>query len=164
MLTGRASLMTNLEDIEGIKRLKHKYMRCVDTKKLNDLKDCFVEDASAEYGGGKYSFKGRDNIIGFLRDVMPETLITMHMAFHPEIEITGENTANGSWGFHDYLIEQTSNVSLRGYAYYQDEYVKVDGQWKIKSTGYTRVFEETWSRADIDSLKLSENMFVPSSE
>ncbi|MCP4574690.1 MAG: nuclear transport factor 2 family protein [Deltaproteobacteria bacterium] len=156
--------MANLEDIEAIKKLKHKYMRCVDTKQLNDLKDCFVDDASAAYAGGKYSFKGRDNIVAFLRNMMPETLITMHIAFHPEIEITGDTTAKGSWGFQDYLIEQTSNVSLRGYAYYQDEYVKVDGQWKIKSTGYKRVFEESWSRADIESLKVSENMFAPSSE
>ena len=156
--------MSNLADIEAIKKLKHKYMRSVDTKKLDDLKDCFVDDASASYAGGKYSFKGRENILGFLKDMMPETLITMHIAFHPEIEITSDNTAKGSWGFQDYLIEQTSNVSLRGYAYYRDEYVKVDGQWKIKSTGYRRVFEESWSRADIESLKLSESMFGPSSE
>jgi bile-acid 7alpha-dehydratase len=156
--------MSNLADIEAIKKLKHKYMRSVDTKKLDDLKDCFVDDASASYAGGQYSFKGRDNILGFLKDMMPETLITMHMAFHPEIEITSETSAKGSWGFQDYLIEQTSNVSLRGYAYYQDEYVKVDGQWKIKSTGYERVFEETWSRADIGSLKLLENRFAPPSE
>jgi hypothetical protein len=156
--------MKRLEEIEEIKKLKHKYMRCVDTKQWDDLKDCFVEDASAAYAGGKHSFKGRENIVGFLKDMMPETLITLHMAFHPEIEISSETTAKGSWGFQDYLIEQTLNVSLRGYGYYQDEYAKVDGRWKIKSTGYKRVFEENWSRVDIESLQLSENMFVPSSE
>jgi hypothetical protein len=33
-------------------------------------------------------------------------------------------------------------VTVRGAAFYSDEYVKVAGAWKIKSTGYKRSFEE----------------------
>jgi hypothetical protein len=38
--------------------------------------------------------------------------------------------------------------------------VKVDGAWKIKSTGYERTYEETLSRADIPSLKLTANCWA----
>jgi hypothetical protein len=31
---------------------------------------------------------------------------------------------------------------LNGAAFYHDEYVKVDGEWKIRSTGYERLYEE----------------------
>jgi hypothetical protein len=30
---------------------------------------------------------------------------------------------------------------LQGAGFYSDEYVKVDGEWKIKHTGYERTFE-----------------------
>ncbi len=116
------------------------------------------------YSGGQFSFKGKDEVISFLKEVMPKTLITMHQGFHPVIEITGEKTAKGSWAFHDYLIEMTSNTSLRGYGYYHDEYEKIDNAWKIKSTGYKRVFEESWERKDLPTIKVNEHMFESTSE
>ena len=153
------AVLRRRETIEEIKRLKYRYVRCIDCKLWDELSECFAEDAVTSYAGGQYSFEGRENILAFLKEALPPTMITMHQCFHPEIEITSETTAKGSWGFHDYLIELKENTSLRGYAYYQDEYVKVDGKWKIKSTGYRRIFEETWSRAELPSLNLTENMF-----
>ena len=35
------------------------------------------------------------------------------------------------------------------------EYVKVDGAWRIKRTGYTAVFHEEWKRSDTPSLRLA---------
>ena len=35
-----------------------------------------------------------------------------------------------------------------GTAIYKDRYEKVDGKWLIAMTGYTRIFEETWTVAD----------------
>ncbi len=151
--------MSRLEDIEAIKQLKHKYLRCLDCKNWDEMSACFTDDAVTSYSGGQFCFEGKDKIIDFLKDVMQNTLLTMHQGFHPEIEITGENTAKGSWAFHDYLIELNSNTSIRGYGYYHDEYEKVGGQWKIKSTGYKRVFEESWERNDVPSMKVNEHMF-----
>jgi len=37
--------------------------------------------------------------------------------------------------------------------------VKVNGEWKIKSTGYVRGFEEVWDRGETPSLKLTQSMF-----
>ena len=34
------------------------------------------------------------------------------------------------------------------------EYVKVNGKWKMKSTGYTRIFEENWDRDETKGLNL----------
>jgi hypothetical protein len=46
----------------------------------------------------------------------------------------------------DYVIDKVFNIFVRGAAFYYDEYVKESGQWKIKSTGYTRLYEEMGSR------------------
>ena len=83
----------------------------------------------------------------------------MHQGHHPEIELTSDTTATGIWEAEAYLIDLKENTSLHEVTFYQDEYVKVNGRWLIKSTGYTNVFEETWERADVKTLKLTENMF-----
>ena len=58
--------MSQLEEIESIKQLKYKYFRCLDSKRWAELAECFAPDATSSYDGGKYSFQGRDQIIGFL--------------------------------------------------------------------------------------------------
>ena len=161
-LLEQEAVIRRRETIEEIKRLKYRYVRCIDCKLWDELSECFAEDAVTSYASGRYSFEGRDNILAFLKEALPATMVTMHQCFHPEIEITSDTTAKGSWGFQDYLIELNENTSLRGYAYYEDEYVRIDGKWKIKSTGYNRIFEETWNRAELPSLNLTENMFGPS--
>jgi len=153
--------MSNLEEIEAIKQLKYKYFRCVDKRLWDELAECLTADAVARYSGGKYAFNGRDQIIGFLKKGMTQTLLTMHHGHHPEIKLTGPNTARGIWALEDYVIDLTRNTTLHGAAFYEDEYVKVNGEWKIKSTGYDRTFEEFWQRGDIPSLKVTANMFAP---
>jgi len=150
--------MIDLHELEAIKRLKHKYLRCLDEKLWDEMETVFTEDATAAYSGGKYSFTGRDKILEFLRQVLgPPTMLTSHRASQPEIDFTSDTTATGIWAFEDTVIETGSNITIRGAAFYRDEYVKVDGQWRIKATGYTRTFEEMRSRGDTPSLKLTAN-------
>jgi hypothetical protein len=40
-------------------------------------------------------------------------------------------------------------LTIHGAAFYRDEYVKQDGEWKIQHTGYTRTFEQMQPRADV---------------
>jgi bile-acid 7alpha-dehydratase len=148
------------DDIEAIKRLKYKYFRCLDSKLWDGLAECFTEDATTSYSSGKYSFQGRDAIMKFLREGLGPAMISMHHGHHPEIEITSETTARGIWALQDYVILTQVNSSLRGASFYHDEYVKVGGEWKIKQTGYERVFEEMWDRGETKSLKITQNMFA----
>jgi bile-acid 7alpha-dehydratase len=149
------------DDIEAIKRLKYRYLRCLDSKLWNELAECFAEDATTSYSSGKYSFQGREAIMRFLREGLGPTMISMHHGHHPEIEITSKTTARGIWALHDYVIVTQSNTALRGASFYHDEYVKVRGEWKIQHTGYDRVFEEVWDRGETKSLKITRSMFAP---
>jgi hypothetical protein len=146
----------DLVEIEAIKRLKYKYMRCLDLKRWEELAGCFSEDATAAYSGGKYSYQGRDAILEFLRGSMgKDSFLSCHQVHHPEIELTSETTARGTWSLQDTVIETQWDIMIRGAAFYHDEYVKQDGVWLIRHTGYERLFEETLSRKDIPSLKLT---------
>lgn len=139
--------MNELIECEHIKRLKYRYMRAVDTKDWTLLEQLFTSDAVSWYDSGKYRFEGRDNILKFLSQNMTR-LITLHQVHHPEIDLVNEHTATGVWYLQDYVINLEQNWELVGAALYEDEYVKVDGEWKIRSTGYHRTFEETRPRGE----------------
>lgn len=148
--------LRELVEIEAIKRLKYKYMRCLDQKRWEELAGCFSADATAAYSGGKYSYTGRDAILEFLRGSMgKDSFHSCHQVHQPEIELTSETTARGTWALQDTVIETQWDIMIRGAAFYEDEYVKPDGVWLIRHTGYKRLFEEMLSRKDIPSLKLT---------
>jgi len=134
--------------IEEIKRLKYKYVRCLDQKRWDEIAELFVADAVASYGGGAWSFDGRDAIVQFLRDSMgSQQFLSAHRVGQPEIEITGPDTATGTWALMDLVLQLEFGVDIRGAAFYEDTYVKVDGEWKIKATGYKRTYEELEPRS-----------------
>jgi len=152
---------SKLLELEAIKQLKYRYLRCLDQKRWDELASCFTADATSSYSGGKYAFDGRDAIMEFLRKSMgADSFLSSHTVHHPEIELTSASTARGVWALRDTVIETGANIVIRGAAFYEDEYVKQDGEWKIRSTGYERIYEEIFSRADVPSLKLTANRWA----
>src|SRR5262249_11030963 len=148
--------MYDLQEIEAIKRLKYRYVRFLDHKRCDELAALFTEDAEASYSSGKYAFSGRDQIMEFLRGALgSHDALTSHRVHEPEIDVTGPTTARGIWGLDDVVIYPKADVSVRGAAFYEDEYVKIDGEWNIRSTGYRRLYEEFSSRKGAPSAKLT---------
>ena len=131
------SRIASLEDKEAIRELKHRYMRCLDRNDVDGLNACFTEDARSWYTDGKYTFDGRDAIVQFLGR---RKRLSLHTAHHPEITLHSATTASGVWALEDTNFWDDGTV-LHGAGYYQDTYAKVDGEWKIRSTGYDRTFE-----------------------
>jgi hypothetical protein len=86
------------------------------------------------------------------------TIVSQHQVHHPEIDISSETTATGVWYLQDILIDLDANTALRGAGFYRDEYVKINGEWKIKLTGYVRTYEEIEQRTD--KVELTKNMFA----
>ena len=123
----------DLVEHEALKRLKYKYLRCLDQKLWDEMEECFTPDAVAAYSGGKYSYEGRDAILAFLKKSMgAETFLSSHRCHHPEIELTGPDTATAVWALEDVVIEEKWGITIRGAAFYRDEYVKQDGRWRIR--------------------------------
>jgi hypothetical protein len=131
--------VSDLIEIEAIKRLKYRYLRCLDRMLFDELADCFAEDATASYADGKWSFSSREAIMEFLRSHAGGR-VSLHAAHHPEIDLTTDTTAVGTWALED-TIFRPDGSTLHGAAHYHDTYEKTDGRWKIKSTGYERLFE-----------------------
>ena len=146
----------DLVEIELIKRLKYRYLRSIDQKLWDSLESCFVPEATARYGGGLYEFSSRDDIMAFCRESMgATTFLSSHRCHHPEIDLVGADEATGTWALEDTVILTDFGLTIQGAAFYEDRYVKRDGEWKILHTGYKRSFEELIPRASIAGIKLT---------
>ncbi len=144
-----------LEDVEAIRRLRNKYFRCLDGKLWDEMAECFTDDVAASYFNGEINLRGKEKTIEFFKLGLTDALIGLHHGHHPEIEITSDTTARGTWGLYNYLIDRTNNRGQRIGGIYQDEYVKENGQWKIKSIACNQLFQENWDRRDMPSLELT---------
>jgi hypothetical protein len=74
-------------------------------------------------------------------------MLTSHKVHQPEIAVDGD-TASATWALDDVVVHLDRNITIRGAAFYHDTYVKQDGEWRIKHTGYERVYEEMEPRRD----------------
>ena len=151
----------DLIEIEAIKRLKYRYIRCLDQKLWDEMGTCFTDDAVALYSGGKYRYDGRDAILEFLsRSMGADTFHSSHRVHQPEIDLTSATTATGTWAMDDVVVMTDWELTVRGAAFYTDEYVKVDGDWKIALTGYKRTYEELQPRAPVEGLTLTASWWT----
>jgi hypothetical protein len=155
----------DLAALEEIRRVKYRYLRCVDLKLWDEIGEVFTPDATANYGtpamGKPLDLAGRDEIVGFLRQNLGPGITTVHFASQPEIDIDGD-TAVGTWAFEDTVIATEYRVVIKGAAFYEDRYARgEDGRWRISHTGYVRTYESTMSLDDLPSLRFTANRWAP---
>lgn len=154
----------DLAAIEEIKRIKYRYLRCLDLKRWEALADTLCVNATAQYGtlayGEPLSFTGRDEIVRFLRDKLGNDVITVHSVSQPEIDVDGD-TASGTWCLEDTVIAADYRVMIKGAAFYEDLYRRCDGGvWRIERTGYQRTYEAMMSFDDLPSFQLTANRWA----
>jgi SnoaL-like domain len=155
----------DLAALEEIRRVKYRYLRCVDLKLWDEIGEVFTPDATASYGtpamGKALDLAGRDEIVGFLRKNLGPGITTVHFASQPEIDIDGR-TATGTWAFEDTVIATEYRVVIKGAAFYEDRYaLGEDGRWRISHTGYVRTYELSMSLDDLPSLRFTANRWAP---
>jgi bile-acid 7alpha-dehydratase len=150
----------DLVEIELIKQLKYKYLRLLDQHEFDDMRSVLTADVTARYSDGKYSFDGVEAVVDFLKESMgAESFLSSHACHHPEITLHGDGTASGIWKLEDQVLIGEYDMYLRGAAFYYDDYVRTDEGWRIKNTGYRRIFEEMHPRASIVGLNLMSSWF-----
>ena len=136
-----------LEDIEEIKALKARYCYyCDDQYDLDGLASCFTEDALWD-GKIRGRAKGRGEIRQFFDGAREAIPFAVHMVMNPIIEVDGD-TAKGVWILLQAYTDAPTNKASWGSARYDEEYVRIDGQWLIKSLVLTSFFwtphDEAW--------------------
>lgn len=146
----------DLVDIHLIERLKYAYFRCLDQKRWDELATLLTPDVEATYSGGANSASGREAVMGFLTRTMGgDDFHSSHHGHHPEIDLLSSTEAVGTWALEDTVHLLDLDLTIRGAAFYEDRYVKVEGRWLIAATGYKRLWEEISPRASIEGLQLT---------
>jgi hypothetical protein len=122
-----------LEDREAIKELKAKYWYYIERKLWNELPDLFTEDNIHYKGDGSIGVQGKKEVIKYLVDLLTPGR-NVHQGHNPIIEFTSDTTATGKWDLNDYNeFDAKAIKGFEGWGSYEDEYVKEDGKWKIKT-------------------------------
>lgn len=147
---------------EAIRRLKYAYFRLLDTKQFAELGELLTEDATTAYESGSHAQSGRAAIVEFLSSSLGDPgIVHVHNGHHPEIEVHADGTASGTWYLEDRVIIPAADLVIGGTALYDDRYVLVDGEWKIRHTGYRRIYEERRKHSTGEVLSFTSR-FQPS--
>ncbi len=136
-----------LEDIEAIKQLQARYVDCLTTIAWDDLVDCFTADAVVDLSVGKV--RGKGAIEGLFKKKISITHVGLEGNFvvHPIISVEGDK-ARGSWLLYTHFSlphkiqrdpSPTADVDAPDWmgGYYEMEYVKKGGTWKISLLRWT---------------------------
>lgn len=150
--------LKKIADIDAIKAVKYRYLRALDTKHWDDFAATLAEDVTAAYGqsmGSKHTFDDRDSLVKFMRNSLPGNVITEHRVNHPEIDLTGPDTATGIWYLQDRVIVPDVNLMLIGAGFYRDTYRRTADGWKLSHTGYERTYDATVALTDLPGFHVS---------
>ncbi len=125
----------DLIHIEAIRQLKARYFRAIDQHDWDLLRDVFTADVvidTTDDAGPGTELKGRDQFIEVVSSVLGDA-ITVHHGHMSEIDITGADSARGTWSMEDHIWfpEPAGRSKLWGTGWYEEEYRLVDAQWKI---------------------------------
>ena len=130
---------TLVEDANAIKRLQRAYGYYLDEALWDELVDLFVEDGTIEIGlDGVYAGRARIReylyALGGGRASLPEGALSEHMQLMPVVTVAPDGrSARGRWRAILMIGELGGGQAIWGEGPYENEYVKEDGVWKLKS-------------------------------
>ena len=131
--------LVEFEDIEAIKKLKARYCAHADNGfNADGIASLFTEDGI--WDGKKLGrYEGRESIRAFVKRVPNLMTFGIHYVMNPIIELQGDK-ATGQW----YLLQACTLAESGEAAWqagrYDEEYVKVAGEWKFKVVNFTSFF------------------------
>ena len=147
-----------LHDIEEIRQVKHRYLRCVDLKLWDELGDTLTDDATLDTGTSAFGrlaeITGRPEIIAFFRARLGPAMLTGHTASQPEITVDGD-TAAGVWAHHETVLATRHRMVITSTGFCEERYERgADARWRIARTSYVRTYEVMASLDDLPSFKI----------
>lgn len=132
-----AERIARLEDLEAIRNLKSLYVGFCDPYDPKGFASVFAPDGvwvGADYG----EYRGQEELERFIReDVVDHYVWTCHQLLRPLIELSEDRqTAKGEFyaNIYEVIHDEASphgEKSVVAIARYHDDFVKIDGQWRI---------------------------------
>ena len=144
-----------LEDVEAIKKLKSRWWFACDLRDLDVMRSCYLADDFLIDFGFLGQYRDMDKFLEMFGALACQpSHVDMHHGMAPEIDITGEDTAVGRWRMRFQKLESEKRMVQLMSGYYEDDYVKVGGEWKMKVSKYTLQSNLLMQADDNDALKI----------
>ena len=122
--------MSELNDLEAIRRLTYEYAMAVDTMQLDKLIDLFVPEAVFDPGpGGVPVMNDRDEIEAFFKATFEGSRNLYHLTSNHIIDVDGD-TASGTVYYAASGVT-ADGASFGANGYYGDTYVRTADGWKF---------------------------------
>lgn len=123
--------IARLEAIEAIKQLKARYCEiCDDDHNPERIASVFAPDGIWE-GAGFGKAQGHDAIRELFRGFQQLISFSQHNVMNPQIQVDGDR-ATGSWYFLGPFTFRKKNENKWLVLRYDDDYVRIDGEWKYQ--------------------------------
>ena len=122
--------MSEINDIEAIRRLTYEYAFAVDTMQLNALIDLFVPEAVFDPGpGGVPVMNDREEIREFFKATFEGTSNLFHLTSNHIINVDGDTASGTVYYAASGVTSDGARFGANGY--YGDTYVRTEDGWKF---------------------------------
>ena len=126
-----------LEDADAIRALKARYFFACDRKDVRTFRDCFADGKVEIDYGAIGRFDSADALARVYEQMAcHEHMVEMHHGMNPQIEVLDATRARGTWSLHYFLINTQAQSVTQLAGYYEDEYRKDAGGWKMVKTRF----------------------------
>lgn len=121
--------MASAEEERAIVALINRYATGLDNADWALLRSCWADEVDVDYGTGE-TWSSGDALNDFM-ERFHTGLITMHMNGNFVLEDTGTYRAGGRTYFKAVLLRGDGSPFMRADGWYDDEFEKIAGEWKI---------------------------------
>lgn len=129
--------LQRLEDIEAIRQLKARYLHACDRKDVATLRDCFAAGAVSIDYGAIGCFQDRESFVQIFEAMACHShIIDIHHGHNGQIHWHSSAQASATFDLYFCQINQQTSVMTQLGGYYNDEFRKIDGDWKLVSTQF----------------------------
>ena len=119
------------DDLAAIRRLKRRYVRCLDAHDWTGLAETLAAGVRVEVEGHP---EGREGVVARIREVLGETRCR-HRLGAGDIRLLDSERAEGTWEMTDEVVPLAagagSTPGWTGAGCYEEEYVREAGAWRI---------------------------------
>lgn len=144
--------------IEKIRRMRLEYSYYMDARDLDYVANLYTEDALCEFGPYG-SWQGRDTILENFKQVFVGNLkpkfSSLHYNTNHLVWIDSETSARGVCYLLDIETFRAADTnSILWHALYDEDYVKVDGNWKIQRSS----LQFFWPERHVDEAHIAARL------
>ena len=129
------SRLRSLLEVEAIRQLHYDYSLAMDQRDIDRLITLFTDDALCEYGPyGSWEGKAviEQNYRAVFEGELSAPFSSLHLNTNHSVQLRSDTSATGQCYLTDIVTHVAADENpLLWFALYDEEYRKVEGQWKF---------------------------------